>query len=158
MRQLVLLRHAHAEPAVAGQADFDRPLSPEGQAEAEAAGVWLEQHGYKPDRILYSPARRTKETLERVLAVLGNGDARPDPRIYEATPGALMEIADAHRDGGRVLLVGHNPGLEQLLALVASGQSGEFRGMPAGGVAVLDLPPDAGLEPGIGTVSAFWWP
>ena len=158
MRQLVLLRHAHAEPAVAGQADYDRPLSPEGQAEAEAAGVWLEQHGYKPDRIVYSPARRTKETLERVLAVLGNGDARPDPRIYEATPGALMEIADAHRDGGRVLLVGHNPGLEQLLALVASGQSGEFRGMPAGGVAVLDLPPDAVMEPGIGTVSAFWWP
>lgn len=158
MRQLVLLRHAHAEPALAGQADFDRPLSPEGLAEAEAAGVWLEQHGYRPDRILYSPARRTQQTLERVLAVLGNSDSRPEPRIYEATPGALMEIADAHRDGGRVLMVGHNPGLEQLLALVASGQSGDFRGMPAGGVAVLELPPDASLEPGIGTISAFWWP
>jgi phosphohistidine phosphatase SixA len=158
MRQLVLLRHAHAESGVAGQADFDRPLSVEGQAEAEAAGVWLEQHGYRPDRILYSPAVRAKETLERVLAVLGNVDARPEPRIYDATSGVLMEIADAHRDGGRVLLVGHNPGLEQLLALLASGQSGDFRGMPAGGVAVLDLPPDAGLEPGIGAVSAFWWP
>ena len=159
MRQLVLLRHAHAETGVAGQADFDRPLSVEGQAEAEAAGVWLEQHGYRPDRILYSPSQRTKETLERVLAVLGSGvDARPEPRIYEATPGTLMEIADAHRDGGRVLLVGHNPGLEQMVALLASGQSGEFRGMPAGAVAVLDLPPDAGLEPGIAAVSAFWWP
>ena len=158
MRQLVLLRHAHAEPAAAGQTDFDRPLSAEGVAEAEAAGVWLEQHGYTPDRIVYSPARRTKETLERVLAVLGNVEARSDARIYEATPGTLMEIADVHRDGGRVLLVGHNPGLEQMVALLASGQSGEFRGMPAGGVAVLDLPPDAGLEPGIGAISAFWWP
>ena len=158
MRQLVLLRHAHAEPAVAGQADFDRPLSPEGVAEAEAGGVWLEQHGFRPDLVVYSPSRRTHETLERVLAVLGNVEAMPEPRIYDATPGTLMAIADAHKDGGRVLLVGHNPGMEQLLALLASGQSGEFRGMPAGGVAVLDLPPDAGLEPGIGTLSAFWWP
>jgi phosphohistidine phosphatase SixA len=158
MRQLVLLRHAHAEPAAAGQADFERPLSPEGVAEAEAAGVWLEQHGYTPDLVVYSPARRTKETLERVLSVLGNVEARPEPRVYEATPGTLMAIADAHRDLGRVLLVGHNPGLEQALALLSSGQSGDFRGMPAGGVAVLDLPPAADLEPGIGRVAAFWWP
>jgi phosphohistidine phosphatase len=158
MRQLVLLRHAHAESAVAGQSDFDRPLSPEGVAEAEAAGVWLEQHGYRPDVVLFSPSARTKQTLERVMAVLGNAEALPEPRIYEATPGTLMAIADAHRDRGRVLLVGHNPGLEQTVALLASGQSGEFRGMPAGGVAVLDLPPDADLEPGIGRVAAFWWP
>ena len=158
MRQLVLLRHAHAEPAVAGQADFDRPLSPEGIAEAEAAGVWLEQHGYRPDRIVYSPSRRTRETLERVLAVLGNVESMPEPRIYEATPGTLMAIADAHREHGRVLLVGHNPGMEQTVALLASGQSGEFRGMPAGGVAVLELPPDAVLEPGIAGVAAVWWP
>ena len=158
MRQLVLLRHAHAESAVAGQSDFDRPLSPEGVAEAEAAGVWLEQHGYRPDVVLFSPASRTRQTLERVMAVLGNVEALPEPRIYEATPGTLMAIADAHRERGRVLLVGHNPGLEQTVALLASGQSGEFRGMPAGGVAVLDLPPDADLEPGIGRVAAFWWP
>jgi phosphohistidine phosphatase SixA len=158
MRQLVLLRHAHADSGVAGQSDFDRPLSPEGVAEAEAAGVWLEQHGYRPDVVLFSPALRTRQTLERVMAVLGNVEALPEPRIYEATPGTLMAIADAHRARGRVLLVGHNPGLEQTVALLASGQSGEFRGMPAGGVAVLDLPPDADLEPGIGRVAAFWWP
>jgi phosphohistidine phosphatase SixA len=159
MRQLVLLRHAHAEPLAAGQRDADRPLSTEGQAEADAAGVWLEQHGYRPDRILYSPARRTQETLERVLAVLGSGiDARPEPRIYEATSGTLLAIADEHRACGRVLLVGHNPGLEQMLALLNSGQSGDFRGMPAGAVAVLDLPADAALEPGIGGLAAFWWP
>jgi phosphohistidine phosphatase len=55
-------------------------------------------------------------------------------------------------------MVGHNPGLEQIVALLASGQSGDFRGMPAGGVAVLDLPPEADLEPGIAGVAAFWWP
>ncbi|MEG1681514.1 MAG: histidine phosphatase family protein, partial [Stenotrophomonas sp.] len=43
MRELILLRHAHAEPAANGQADLDRPLSPHGLAEAEAAGRWLQE-------------------------------------------------------------------------------------------------------------------
>ena len=58
MRELILLRHAHAEPATAGQDDIDRPLSREGLAEAEAAGKWLKEHGYIPDRVITSPARR----------------------------------------------------------------------------------------------------
>lgn len=158
MRELVLLRHAHAEPATAGMDDADRPLSPEGRAEAEAAGQWLLQHGYRPERVLVSPARRTRETLEIVLGVLGYVEERSEPRIYEATPGTLMQVADEHRDLGRVMLVGHNPGLEQMAALLASGQSGDFRGMPAGGVAVLRLPSDASLEPGVAQLAAFWWP
>jgi len=158
MRELILLRHAHAEGAVAGQDDADRPLSPEGRAEAEAAGRWLKEHGHAPERVLVSPSRRTKETLEQVLSVLGYVEQREDRRIYEATPGTLMQVADEHRDIGRVLIVGHNPGLEQMAALLASGQSGEFRGMPAGGVAVLRMPADAALEPGVAQLAAFWWP
>jgi phosphohistidine phosphatase SixA len=158
MRELVLLRHAHAEPAANGQGDEDRALSPEGRAEAEAAGQWLRQHGYVPERVLVSPSRRTRETLEAVLGVLGYVEQRPDRRIYEATPGTLMQVLDEHRELGRVLLVGHNPGLEQLASLLASGQSGDFRGMPAGGVAVLRLPADAPLEPGVAQLAAFWWP
>jgi len=146
MRELILLRHAHAEPPAQGQDDMDRPLSRQGLAEAEAAGHWLKAHGYLPDRILASPARRTRETLEQVLQVLGYVEQLQDPRIYEATPGTLMQVADEHREHPRVLLVGHNPGLEQMAALLASGQSGDFRGMPAGGVAVLSMPIDAALE------------
>lgn len=158
MRELILLRHAHAEGAVAGQDDAERPLSPEGRAEAEAAGRWLKEHGHAPERVLVSPSRRTKETLEQVLSVLGYVEQREDRRIYEATPGTLMQVADEHRDIGRVLIVGHNPGLEQMAALLASGQSGDFRGMPAGGVAVLRMPADAALEPGAAQLAAFWWP
>ena len=54
--------------------------------------------------------------------------------------------------------MGHNPGLEQLVALLNSGQSGDYRGMPPGGVAVLDMPADASIEPGAATLTAFWWP
>ena len=158
MRELILLRHAHAETAAANQADTDRPLSRQGIAEAEAAGQWLKEHGYLPDRVLVSPSRRTRETLEEVLRVLGYVEQRQEQRIYDATPGTLMQVADELRDIARVMLVGHNPGLEQMAALLSSGQSGEFRGMPAGAIAVLHLPADAVLEPGVAKLAAFWWP
>ena len=158
MRELILLRHAHAEAGADGQPDMDRPLSRQGLAESEAAGRWLKEHGYLPDRVLVSPARRTRETLEEVLRQLGYVEQRQDQRIYDATPGTLMQVADELRDIARVMLVGHNPGLEQMAALLSSGQSGEFRGMPAGAIAVLHLPSDAMLEPGVAKLAAFWWP
>lgn len=158
MRELILLRHAHAEPASAGQADLDRPLSAEGLAEAEAAGRWLGQQKLIPDCVLCSPARRTRETLEAVLAAIGYVDQRIEPSIYEATPGTLIALADTHRDVGRLMLVGHNPGFEQLTALMHSGQSGDYRGMPPAGIAVLHVPADAAIEPGVARLDAFWWP
>ncbi|MEO6264694.1 MAG: histidine phosphatase family protein [Luteimonas sp.] len=158
MRELILLRHAHAEPASPGQADLDRPLSPEGLAEAEAAGRWLAGHGLIPDRVLCSPARRTRETMEAVLAAVGYVDQRLDDSIHEATSGTLAALADSHREAERLLLVGHNPGIERLAALMHSGQSGDYRGMPPGGIVVLTLPADVAIEPGIATLSAFWWP
>ena len=158
MRELVLLRHAHADPALPGQADIDRPLSSEGLAEAEAAGRWLREHHLQPDLVLCSPARRTRETLDAVTQVVGELEKRLEPSIYEATAGTLASLLDSHRDADRLLLVGHNPGLERLLALLHSGQSGDYRGMPPAAVAVLHLPEDAPIEPGIASVSAFWWP
>ena len=158
MRELILLRHAHAESGAAGQDDIDRPLSRQGLAEAEAAGKWLKEHGYLPDRIIASTARRARETLEQVLQALGYVEQMQDGRIYDATPGTLMQVADEHRANARVLIVGHNPGLEQMVALLASGQSGDFRGMPAGAIAVLTLPADSPLEPGVAKLAAFWWP
>ena len=158
MRELILLRHAHAEPATTGQADMDRPLSAEGLAEAEAAGRWLAQNKLVPDAVLCSPARRARETLEAVLAAVGYVDQRIEPSIYEATPGTLIALADTHHEAERLLLVGHNPGFEQLAALMHSGQSGDYRGMPPGGVAVLTVPAGAAIEPGVAKLSAFWWP
>jgi phosphohistidine phosphatase SixA len=158
MRELILLRHAHAEPADNGLADIDRPLSPHGLAEAEAAGRWLLEQRLVPDRVLCSPARRTRETLEAVLALTGYVEQRLDQRVYDATPGALAALVDEHREVERLLLVGHNPGLEQLVALMHSGQSGDYRGMPPSAVAVLALPKEASIEPGVARLAAFWWP
>ncbi|QOW22122.1 MULTISPECIES: SixA phosphatase family protein [Lysobacteraceae] len=158
MRELILLRHAHAEHATAGQADIDRPLSAEGLAEAEAAGRWLEERNMAPDRVLCSPARRTRETLEAVLGVIGYVEQRIQEEIYEAEPGALIALADNSPGVERLMLVGHNPGLELLAALLYSGRTGDYRGMPPGSVAVLSIPDGARLEPGVARLDAFWWP
>jgi phosphohistidine phosphatase SixA len=157
MRELILLRHAHAESPAPGQDDRARALSPTGLAEAKAAGDWLREHGLTPDRALYSPAARTRQTLE-ALGDIGCTDLREDAAIYDASPGTLIALADAHGDARRLLLVGHNPGLEQLAALLHSGQSSDYRGMPPAGVAVLGFAPDAAIEPGAAQLSRFWWP
>lgn len=158
MRELILLRHAHADAAAPGQADLDRPISAQGLAEAEAAGRWLADQRLVPDCVLCSPARRTRETLEAVLHVVGYVDQRIEPSIYEATPGTLIDLASQHQEFGRLMIVGHNPGLERFAALLHSGQSGDYRGMPPGGVAVLEMPANAPLEPGVAKLTAFWWP
>ena len=158
MRELTLLRHAHAEPAVSGQADLDRPLSPVGLAEAEAAGKWLKENNLLPGCVLCAPSRRTRETLEAVMTAIGYVEKRLEDRIYEATPGTLAALVDERRDLDRVLIVGHNPGLEQLVALMTDGTSSDYRGMPPGGVAVLGFPREVSIEPGVASLNAFWWP
>lgn len=157
MRELILLRHAHAESAAVGQDDKSRGLSATGRAEAQAAGDWLREHGLQPDRVLCSDATRTRETLA-ALGDIGAGEVYEEGSIYEASPGTLAALADANRDAECLLLVGHNPGLEQLAALMHSGQTGDYRGMPPGGIAVLKLPVDVNIEPGIATLTRFWWP
>jgi len=158
MRELILLRHAHAEALAAGQSDADRQLSDEGRREARSAAAWLQMQRLLPDRILASPARRTQQTAAAVLAELGAIPTREEAGIYEASPGDLTELIDRNRDAARLLLVGHNPGLEQLAALMHSGQSGDYRGIPPAGIVVLRLPTDAVIEPGNARIAAFWWP
>ena len=108
--------------------------------------------------MLCSPSRRTRETLEAVLGITGFVEKRLEDAVYEATPGTLMGLIDARRDVDRLLVVGHNPGLEQLVALMSEGTSSDYRGMPPGGIAVLAFDREAAIEPGVASLTAFWWP
>ena len=157
IREIILLRHAHAEPSRPDQDDLDRALDMGGEAEADAAGVWLKENGGVPDRVLCSSAARARETCERVLGVLGYADLRIDPRIYEATPATLLRVLDDHADVKTLLVVGHNPGLETLVALMTTGSSAAGRGMPTAGVVWLTLP-EGPIEPATAEVRHFWWP
>lgn len=114
-RELLLLRHAKSDWGEAGLADHERPLNPRGLRDAPRMGAWLRKQGWLPDELLSSPARRARQTLG-LLAAEFDGPAiapRQDPRIYDATLSDLLAaLADCR--GQRVLLVGHNPGLEEL--------------------------------------------
>lgn len=157
MQALILLRHAEAVPIEAAGDDRHRALSERGESEAQAAGKWLANHGLRPDRVLCSPTRRTDETTRLALAAI---DRAPEPQqadeIYEASPGELLALLDEHADADTVMLVGHNPGMERLVALLVEGRSDEFRGMPPGALAVLHL--GGALEPGHARLDAFWSP
>lgn len=156
MRDLILLRHAETMHGAPGDDDRDRPLSPNGEAEAKAAGRWLAEHGVQPQLTLCSTAPRAKFTAELALAELGDCEVRDEEAIYTATPGDLLALLDGCQDMAQVMVVGHNPGLEQLVALLVSGQSGDFRGMPPAAVAWIRL--GDSLEPGAGELHAFWSP
>lgn len=159
MHRLILFRHAHAESARNDQPDLERALSAAGEAEAHAAAAWLVDQGLVPERVVCSTAQRARQTLALAGNAVEGVDTRFDERIYEATPGELIEVAEQHRDAGCVMLVGHNPGFEQLAALLTSGQTGDYRGMPPAGIAVVELPAtDTSLEPGAGRLAAFWSP
>lgn len=159
VRQIILLRHAHAEPPAGGQTDESRPLTEGGLCEAKAAAEWLKSHSVDPDVVLCSPAERTRETAGCVVENLGlSAEAVVDGRIYEATPGDLIQVLEEHADADCLLLVGHNPGLETLVALLTDGTSDQGRGMPPGAIAWLHVDGDAPIEPGSASLRHFWWP
>lgn len=153
MYELILLRHAEAEPPEKGTEDRFRKLTAHGRNEARAAGEWLAEHGIEYDRILCSPAERTRET-----AALALGQVEPTyvDAIYDATPGDLYELLDQQANVERVVLVGHNPGIEQLVAFLVDGRSEDYRGMPPGSLARLTF--QRPLEPGKAVLESFWSP
>lgn len=155
MREFILMRHAETAPINSRDDDRTRNLSAHGEAEARAAGTWLAEHHAAPGCTLVSPAARTRATAAGVMAALPAGEMREDAAIYDATPGDLLRVLDAS-SAAQTLLVGHNPGVEQLVALLVSGQSGAFRGMPPAAIAWVRV--DGELEPGAGTLHAFWSP
>lgn len=156
MQELILLRHAEAMASAADGSDHARPLSPHGETEAHAAGAWLQQHGAAPDRVLCSTAQRAMMTCAHALKPLQAPAPQYAAEIYTATPGDLITLLDGHADARQLLLVGHNPGLERLVALLVEGRSQEYRGMPPAAIAWVHL--DDTLEPGSARLHAFWSP
>ncbi|MEV8553503.1 histidine phosphatase family protein [Streptomyces glaucescens] len=118
-RRLVVLRHAKSArpPEGRGVPDHDRPLAPRGRRDAPAAGRALATAGCLPDLVLCSTALRARETWERAAARWATRPpVRHDPRLYAAgAAGLLAVVREVPPEVGTLLLVGHNPGLEDLV-------------------------------------------
>lgn len=123
MPQLLIMRHAKSDWSNDFEADFDRPLNRRGEQAAPRVGRWLQEQRLIPDHVLCSPAKRARQTAERVCGEIGFAlsDIRWEPRIYEAgVDDLLMALAACPQDAQRVLLIGHNPGLENLLVYLCA--------------------------------------
>ena len=121
MHSLYLLRHAKSSWSDATLVDHERPLSPRGRRDAKRIADHLLRLGIVPALVLCSTSRRTRETLELVGPALDAATVSLESELYAASAETLLERLHAVPEGvGSVMLIGHNPGLEDLALLVAS--------------------------------------
>lgn len=120
MKTLVLLRHAKAENGSTGLPDFDRALNDRGRKEAQTVGSFIRKQDLGLDLVLSSSAKRARETTELILTSASLAvEVRYDKGIYEAGPLRLLDVvSQIEEECSAVLLVGHNPGMEELLQLL----------------------------------------
>lgn len=160
-RELLLLRHGKSDWSVPVD-DLERPLKKRGKLGAQRIGAWLAEQGRVPQRILTSPAERARATAEKCAKAMGLTVAAVtvEPDLYEGDPEALAHVvARCPDDISRLMVVGHNPGLEEFLdwlspeplpdaedgkrlptaALARLGLDGAWASLAAGGARLLEL-------------------
>jgi phosphohistidine phosphatase len=146
MRRLLLLRHAKSSWAEPGASDHARPLNRRGQEAAPRIGAYLDRHKLAPDSVLCSTAKRARETWDLVAAAMRAApDATYIERLYNAAPCTLVDVF-RHADPAAqsVLVVGHNPGLQEVATdLIAAGDLDDRERLreklPTGGLVVIDF-------------------
>ncbi len=145
MRRLLLLRHSEAV-SPEGFDDLDRPLTQAGQNASRRIGSYLAQERLRPDLALVSPARRAQDTWALVGSLLDDVPMRSEPRIYGAPPDRLLAVCKEAEPQVQILLVvGHNPGLQELLRLLMPHEdryahTNLIANYPPAGLAIVECP------------------
>lgn len=164
MSRLFLLRHAKAGWALPGMRDFDRPLDASGAEDAQTMGVAMRASGYVPDFTLCSTARRARETLEGVAGQADTGRVLFLDSLYSEDAAGYLATIRKHGGPGSLLLIGHNPMMEDLaMALAGDGDEAArltlAHGFPTSGLAIFVLPGTlAEAVPGSGYLEGFLTP
>lgn len=164
MKTLTLLRHAKSTWDDPVARDFDRPLNPRGRRAAKTLGREMRTQQLAFDHVFASPARRVIETLDDIGDSYGRKlDPQYDQRIYLASTDTLLDLIQAADDAvNRLLIVGHNPGLEKLVLLLTRDEGSGLRDeveikYPTATLAEISLPVDhwKDVEEGTGTLVRF---
>jgi len=135
-RELLILRHAKSDWSAGDTGDFKRPLAKRGKKDAPRVGAWLYREGLVPDLVISSPAHRARQTVEMVCKSMDYKKKKIQwhAEVYGADVQDLLRLLECCPATVRiVLLVGHNPGLEELVLYLAGDE--------------LDLPADGKLLP-----------
>ncbi len=154
-KHLLLLRHAKSSWDDPSLADHDRPLAPRGRKAAKRIGEYLRSEETEVSLVLCSSARRTRETLERVQPP---GEVMIEPGLYGASASQLLErLRRVPDDFESVMLIGHNPALEDLtLTLARRGTELAGHKFPTGALATLTFSgPWHALAPEEATLTGF---
>ncbi len=145
--------------------DRERDLDARGVADASWAGTVLRARGWFPDLALVSDARRTRQTFEHVAAALPRPPrAVITPALYGASADEILEATSAVGDEvGRLLVVGHNPGIGALARqLAGSGETADLGRLaarfPTACLAVIDVPDPWSVPAGNGRLTGLVWP
>lgn len=163
MRTLYVLRHAKSDWGDESLRDFDRPLNGRGRKAAKAMGSAMRERGLAPDLVLLSPSARTTETLARVEEGFGaNFEKVEEPGIYLAEARTLVDlIRGAPAKSERLMVVGHNPGMQEMVRTLAKGppelldEAGAK--FPTGALAEItfDVSDWPDVTPGSGSIRSF---
>lgn len=159
MKRLYLLRHAKSSWDEPRLADRDRPLAPRGRRASKAMAGHLREEGIAPALVLCSPSVRTRETLDRI-GLEERSEARIEDHLYDASPGDLLEVVHRVADEvGSVMLIAHNPGIQDLAIQLAGPGPGIDRvrkKFPTAALATLEHDGTwAELAPGTAELIAF---
>lgn len=164
MKTIYLLRHAKSVPRDRPMEDIDRPLSARGRDDAAAMAVHLAEAGIEPALVLCSSARRTRETLERAMPGLSPKAAVViEEELYDAESDDLLRrLHGIEGMIGSVMLIGHNPAMEDLARRLVNGGDAAAEArlrkkFPTGALAVLEAAIDdwRDLDAGGAKLTAF---
>lgn len=164
-RTLLLLRHAKSDWDDASLADTDRPLSGRGRKAAKAMATFLKMEQIQPDLVLCSPAVRTRKTLDALLKKIGPLAARIENDLYLCPAQTVLDILGHVESSPTVMVIGHNPTLEELTHLLLSPEEKHEvaaladlkRKYPTGALAelTLDIPRWSDIAPKTGRLTRF---
>ncbi|HEV7415033.1 MAG TPA: histidine phosphatase family protein [Tianweitania sediminis] len=159
-----MFRHAKAQFAASGMRDFDRPLEPRGLDDARAMGATLSEQNLLPEKVICSTGLRARQTWEAAQTKLPAVDTEWTDALYNADAAGYLQLVHQAQAASSLMLVGHNPMMEDLALALAQPndpKADEMRrsGFPTAGLAILEFEGTLeGIETGKGRVVHFLKP